>query len=211
MIGSTRIGINAFIFAVATLAVVGSASVAHAQYQAPPPGYYAPPPRYSYGYPPPSPRVYRSGLVLGVGIGLGGLSTSDCGDFCGGGLGYDFHIGGMLTPQLALLFDISGIVHSVPDSDIDVYNTLYVAALQFFPTNQLWLRGGFGLAHYTQTDVFTGGYRDDTGEGLLLAAGYEVYQSGPFTIDLQFHFAETFYDVAKNHSNYTFLVGFNWY
>jgi hypothetical protein len=212
-VGSTRIalhGLHGLILGIATFAIVGSSSVAQAQYQAPPPGYYAPPPRYSYGYPPP-PRVYRSGLVLGVGIGFGGMSASDCGDACGAGLAYDFHIGGMLAPQVALLFDISGVAHSVANSSVDIYNTMYVGALQFWPTNALWLRGGFGLAHYTETDVFTGDYGDDTGEAILAAAGYEVYQAGPFTIDLQLHFAEAFYSVAKNHSNVAFIVGFNWY
>jgi hypothetical protein len=203
-----RIGVG-----IATLLVLGTASVAHAQYQSPPPGYYAPPPGYGYPPPPPPPppRYYRSGLTIGVGLGFGGTSANNCGDSCGAGFAYELHIGGMLNPQLALLFQISGVMHSIPNSSIDTYNTMYLAAVQFFPTNQLWLKGGVGLAHYTETDVFTGDQGDDTGKAIMVAAGYEVYQTGPFAVDLQLHLGESFYSVAKDHGTLAFLVGFNWY
>jgi hypothetical protein len=217
MIRDTRLGLA---LGIATILVLGSASIAHAQYYqspppgyAPPPSYGAPPPRYAYPPPPPPPRyAYRSGLTVGVGIGFGGDSAQGCGTDCGIGGAFEFHIGGMLTPQLALLFDFTAFQYSIPNSNIDTYNTMYTAAVQFFPTNALWLKGGIGLARYSQSDVFTGeGFGDDSGKALLLALGYEVYQSGPFALDLQFRFADGFYNVVPNHSNAAFLVGFNWY
>src|SRR4051794_25934996 len=104
MIRSTRRSDFGLILGLATIAILGSATVAHAQYQAPPPGYYAPPPRYAYP-PPPSPRygMYRSGLVFGVGLGFGGIAAQDCGDICGPAGAFEFHIGGMLNPRLALM------------------------------------------------------------------------------------------------------------
>jgi hypothetical protein len=190
----------------ATLLLLGSAAPAQAQY------YQAPPPGYGYPPPPPPPRYgYRSGLTLGAGIGLGGTSADTCGDACGAGFAYELHIGGMLTPQLALMFDISGVEHSIPNSSVDTFNTMYLAAVQFFPTNALWLKGGLGLAHYNETDTFTGAQGDDTGKAVMVAAGYEVYQTGPFALDLQLRLGESFYSVAKDHSTIAFLVGFNWY
>jgi hypothetical protein len=194
----------------ATLVILAFASAAQAQYyqQAPPPGYGYPPP------PPPPPRgygMYRSGLTLGAGIGIGGTSADTCGDSCGAGFGYEVHIGGMLTPQLALLFDISGVEHSIANTSIETYNTMYLAAVQFFPINALWFKAGIGLAHYTETDTYTGDEGDDTGKAIMIAAGYEVYQAGPFALDLQLRLGDSFYTTAKDHSTAAFLVGFNWY
>jgi hypothetical protein len=149
--------------------------------------------------------------MVGVGVGFGGTSADTCGDACGAGFAYDFHIGGMLTPQFGLLFDISGVLHSIPNSTVDTYNTNYMLAAQFFPIDILWLRAGFGLAHYTETDVFTGAEGDDTGKALGVAAGIEVYRAGGFALDLELHLNESFYSVAKDHSSAAFLVGFNWY
>lgn len=191
--------------AIAAFAFVGSPSEAHAQYYGQPRGYGYPPP------PPPPPRAYRSGLTFGGGIGFGITSADNCGNECGGGFAFELHIGAMLNPQLAVMFDVSSVEHSIPNTDIDTWNTNYLAAVQFFPTNILWLKGGVGLAHYTETDIFTGAQGDDTGKAIMLAGGVEVYQGGPFAIDLQLRLSESFYSLAKDHGQIAFLVGFNWY
>src|SRR5450432_4680570 len=97
MIRDTRLGLA---IGIATILVLGSASIAHAQYQAPPPGYaappgyYAPPPRYAYPPPPPPRRYrYRDGLTFGGALGFGGISSNDC-PACGAGGAWEVHIGG---------------------------------------------------------------------------------------------------------------------
>ncbi|HET6279945.1 MAG TPA: hypothetical protein VFH73_03235, partial [Polyangia bacterium] len=108
------------------VALLGFASVAHAQNQPPPgynppPGYQQqpppiyqqqpPPPAYQQApayYPPPPPPphgMYREGLLIGFGLGFGALTADACGDYCGGALALQFDIGAMLNPRMGIMFD----------------------------------------------------------------------------------------------------------
>jgi outer membrane protein with beta-barrel domain len=209
MINASRLGLG---LGIATLLVLGSSSVAHAQYQAPPPGYYAPPPRYAYPPPPPPPprrySVYREGLVVGFALGGGGISGNCSIGYCGGAVSGEFHIGGMINPRLALMLDVWGNVRDVNGTDSSFSQTFWTAALQFWPADILWLKGGLGISHVQVSDTF-GPYQDDTALGLMLAAGVEVVQIGNMALDLQFRAGFGFYDPTLN--NYAFLVGLSWY
>jgi hypothetical protein len=170
---------------------------------------YGQPAGYGYPPPPPPPRLYRQGLVFGLGIGLGAFSADNCGDACGAGIAFEGHIGGMLTPQLALMFDAFPVIHTV-NSDTTTTNTAYTVAAQVFLNDLVWLKGGVGFAHFTESsDAF--GDLTDTGTALLVGAGIEVYQAGPFAIDLQLRLEHSFYSTAKDMNEGAFLVGFNWY
>src|SRR5450432_2680025 len=213
MIRDTRLVLG---FGIATLLVLGSGSIAHAQYQSPPPGYNAPPPGYG-GYPPPPPPpprsgMYRSGLVLGVGIGLGRISASDCGDVCGVGFAGEFHIGGMIQPRLALMGDFSVDTHSIPNSDGTLVHTIYTFAAQYWVTDFVWLKGGVGGGNIQiQSKSSDLVYTDESGLAIMGAAGVEVLQMGGFALDLQLRLAHGFYSTDGDATNAAFLVGFNWY
>jgi hypothetical protein len=215
MIRATRIGLG---FGIAMLIVLGATSVAHAQYyQAPPPpGYYAPPPRYAYPPPPPPRRynMYRYGLVVGFALGGGAIDTSNCEpNFCGGAFSGEFHIGGMLNPRLALMLDVWGnfrdFVDPVTGNDDNASQSLWTAALQFWPADILWLKGGLGIAHLQIGDPY-GTFDDETALGLLLGGGVEVVHMANMALDLQFRFGRGFYSVG-GLNNYAFLVGLSWY
>src|SRR6266702_2574538 len=97
---------------------LGVSSAAAAQ-----PGYYQgpPPPRHP-------PGLYRDGLVLGFALGAGraGASCNGCESY--GGLAGEFHIGGMIMPQLALEGDFSTIVRSVGyDQTLSINNGYFAA------------------------------------------------------------------------------------
>ena len=163
-------------------------------------------------YPPPPPvyHAYRQGVTFGAGLGIGAMTADACGPSCGGGVAFEFHLGGMLTPRVGLMFDAFPVIHPI-NSDVNAYNTQYTFAVQAFLTDQFWLKGGFGLAHYSETSDFYGGLGSDTGEAVTLAAGFEIYQAGDFAIDLQLRLGRSFYDVAKDHGVGALLIGFNWY
>ena len=210
---------------VALLTLLGSISVAQAQY-APPPQGYAPPPSY-YPPPPPPPRgVYRSGLVYGFSLGLGSISFSGCGDVCGvAGMG-EFHIGGMIGPRLALEGDFWGGVHAFSDSvlgDGETFNGIYSLALQYWLTDIIWVKGGLGLGNVqisASCDDFGDdcNFDDETGFAFMLAAGIEIVQSYNFALDLQLRYGNVVYKTADDGSQgdgdtnmFAFMVGFNWY
>jgi len=89
----------------------------------PPPSGYPPPPPPS-GYPPPPPAqppepdgIHRSGFIIGFSLGWGSISCSSCPDGDSlSGAAVDIHLGGMLAPNVALMFDGSGIGHTIDGS-----------------------------------------------------------------------------------------------
>jgi hypothetical protein len=202
----------------ATIVLLGGSSIAHAQYQAPPPGYYAPPPSYGGGYPPPPPPRYRyrdsrSGLTLGGALGVGTISADNCGA-CGGGLAWEFHIGGMVTPQLAILADLSGVVRSYDDDtggSSTLTNSLFAVAAQYWIIPILWVKGGIGDAHIALSDYTGDTYgNEENALGFLLAGGVEVVHAPNFALDLQLRLMHGDYS-GGGATNYAFLVGVNWY
>jgi hypothetical protein len=203
MIRATRFALG---LGIATLIVLGTTSAAHAQ-------YYAPPPRYGYP-PPPPPRhygMYRDGLVLGFALGGGGISASNCAPgFCGGAISGEFHVGGMMAPNLALLFDLWGNAKGIDGTDGSFSQTFWSAALQYWPANIFWVKGGLGIAHVQISSNSQGLLDDETALGLMLGAGVEVLQAGNMALDLQFRFGHGFYD-GGGLNNYAFLVGLSWY
>jgi opacity protein-like surface antigen len=195
-------------FAFATL--FGSMSVAEAQY-AP---YYPPPP------PPPPRGVYRSGLIFGGSVGWANFSFSQCGDGCGTALSGEFHIGGMVGPRLALEGDFWGSNHWFSDSQASgvTFNGIYTLALQYWPTDIIWVKAGLGVGHLTYDDD-SGGTDDETGFAFMLAAGVEVIQSYNFALDLQIRYGNATYNSSNvdggpgvgDTNMVAFLVGVNWY
>jgi hypothetical protein len=209
MIRATRLGLG---FGIAMLVVLGATSVAHAQYyQAPPPGYYAPPPRYAY--PPPPPRgMYRSGFVFGVGLGFGGISAHDCGDTCGAAGSFEFHLGGMLNPRTALVGDFWFNGRDVPNSDATVVHSIYSLALQYWPADIFWIKGGVGGGNMnvsSNVDGYT--YGNENGPALLGALGIEFLQAGGFALDGQFRLGHGFYSQGGDVNVWALMIGANWY
>jgi hypothetical protein len=209
--------------AAASLAlVVLASSSAGAQPGAPPP----PPPGYGGGgggyYYPPPPDPYRRGLTLGVGIGLGAMNSDsaltecfDC-NYDPIAVSFDFHIGGMINPQLAILGEVYWHAQNI---DADGFNWLsqgmLLGAVQFWVTPQLWLKGGLGFA--TLDTHYDDGYEYDdqnvdTGVAVLGAAGFEVLSAPWFSVDIQARLATGSYDgIDEQVSVGTVGVGFNWY
>lgn len=203
---------------VVLLTVLGSVSVAEAQGYPPP--YYPPPP------PPPPPRgVFRAGVVWGFAAGLGAVNATGCGDACGGAFALEGHLGGMISPRTAVMFEGWGADHpySLAGNDHETINSFWTGAAQFWINDIFWLKGGAGLAVLRETiDAGVDYYgnpvvaeNDHTGFALFGAAGIEVLQSYNFTLDIQGRIGSGFYKDAAGSSfsrqNYAVMVGFNWY
>jgi hypothetical protein len=201
---------------VVLLTVLGSVSIAEAQGYPPP--YYPPPP------PPPPPHgVYRAGLVFGFSVGLGAIHSDNCGDACGAAGLLEGHLGGMISPRAALMFEIWGADHPWTDgagNSVETINTFFTGAAQYWVTDILWIKGGLGVAELRETvdAPYDGGYsstvNDITGFALFGAAGIEVLQSYNFALDVQFRIGNGFYSQDNSSfsvQNYALMVGFNWY
>jgi len=202
------IALAGLMFAAVTLGSLLHESTAAAQYGYGPPrrGYYAPPPPY-YA------RPAREGLVLGFGIGVGFVEASDCGDLCGAGFAGEVHIGGMLNPRAALMFDGWTNIHPISGTDGQTTSTIFAGALQYWLTDIVWLKGGLGLGNTNISSASGGTLGDATGFAVMGAAGVEIVHYWTFALDLQLRLAHTFHSEAEGGAvdDVAFMAGFNWY
>jgi len=165
--------------------------------------------RYGGG-PPRPPGLYREGLVLGFALGAGraGWSCDDCPSY--GGFAGEFHIGGMIAPQLALEGDFSTVIRSVGYDQYVSVNMAHFAA-QFWPAPIVWLKGGIGLGWLTFSDNYFG-YTESSNAGgsLLFGVGVEVLQSYNFALDIQFRVTATRFEEATINT-VGLMIGANWF
>ena len=192
------------------LALVLLPAIAFAQYAPPPPppgggggGYYAPPA--------PEPGIHRRGFLIGFSLGGGTMNCSNCNDSDAlSGVALDIHLGGMIAPNLAIMFDGWGVAHSF-DGGGTLVHVMDTAAVQAWVMPQFWIKGGVGAGQLRINDdngnsVAT----SETGLGLFGAAGFEVLQGSSFALDLQLRLGTVKYDGGSVNMG-ALTVGANWY
>jgi hypothetical protein len=158
--------------------------------------------------------VVRHGLVFGGALGGGSISAGCDGCDHRASLGLDLHVGGMLSPRLALLFDASGAANYTTQFVQTRYVTslLYAGAAQYWLLERLlWVKGGLGLARVVQSDapIFKT-FDTATGFGFMAAAGVEVLQHRTFALDAELALRAAFYS-GTSVTDGAVLVGVNWY
>lgn len=160
-------------------------------------------------------------LIYGVSLGLGGMKENgqkvDCvncdySPISGMGAG---HVGGFVSPRLALMGEIQGNIQTISDDRYDseslIQSTLMFAA-QYWITPQLWLKGGIGVANLRVESYYYVDELPENGLALLGAVGYEVLSAQRFSIDIQGRLINGSYDGAGvNVSAASVGVGINWF
>jgi hypothetical protein len=191
--------VTSFVLVAALAGVAGAQSYG--------PGYYPQPP-------PPPQGIQRGGLVLGGAIGLGGIYLGECED-CDPfeGIALQGFIGGMVAPNLAIVFDASTVIHPFDDGGV-LSSHVWLGALKLWLGEQLWISGGVGLGLLELDDEFGFVYAD-TGTGIagMVAAGVELLQTYNFALDLQLRAtgANLDYGDGQGIYNLSILLGVNWY
>lgn len=161
-------------------------------------------------------------LTFGVGLGVGfmhdgGSAITSCFncDVEPWAVEADFHIGGMLTPRFALMFEAQGNLQTIQANDFDEDTVLTqgagLFAAQFWVLPQFWIKGGIGFAHLQVDDTY---FVDDFGSGgaLLLAGGVELFSARNFAFELQGRLLQTSYNsLDDNITSGTIGIGVNWY
>lgn len=217
---------HSFRLTTAALAALGiialGSSLAFAQ-----PGAAPPPPTYTpgtpgyYAAPPPhheSAFFDRRGLTVGFGFGFGNMATdsgpigcSDCSYTPLAGA-VDFHIGGMLSPRLAVLLEIWGVIRPLDSQGFEsLQQTAMMVAAQYWLSPKLWLKGGIGAAvlELTYDDGYDSEPLDDGG-AIMGALGYEIVAGPRFGIDLQLRLGTGAYEGGEIHA-INGALGINWY
>ncbi len=204
-------------------ALVLAPAVAAAQPSGPPPGrggYYTQPPTVPGGF---HDRTGR--MALGFSLGLGGMKANDSAISCSGcdydplAGEFDFHIGGMLSPRFALLFEIQGNAQTIAENAYYADTLVSAAAMiagQYWVHPQVWVKGGIGAASLavSRDDGYDEPLNSESEEGMAVmgAVGFEVFSAKNFAIDLQGRVISASYDgIGENITSGTVGVGFNWY
>lgn len=192
------------------LAIAGPAGAQ--PYAPPPPPPYAPPP-------PPPPPVERSGFTIAVGLGLGAMDVSAEGESESySTLLFDLSLGGMINPRTALLIELFGGPAASSDTTaegVDVSQSSFGIALQYWARPRLWIKGGFATS---RLEVSVSDFESVRFEGptVYAAAGYELASRPNYSLDLALRLHATFYredDFGGDLQSTTgaAMLGFRWY
>lgn len=161
-------------------------------------------------------------LTLGFGIGLGGMSDdgsaiTSCGncDFNPVALELDGHIGGMLSPRFALMFEAQVNLQTIHSDFLNGDTTLSQGAAmvagQVWVLPILWLKGGLGFSNLQVDDLY---FTQDLGSGVAVmgAIGVELLSARNFALELQGRIIEGTYNRGDDHlTSGTIGLGINWY
>jgi hypothetical protein len=202
------------------LASVLVPAVASAQGYGPPPqGYYAQPSGVPGGF------FDRTGrLAWGASLGIGGMSENGTSVSCNScnynpaALEGDFHVGGMLSPRFALLFEFQVNAQTI-DNNANATTSLSQSAAmvagQYWLTPQLWIKGGIGVAHLSvDSQDYYGTVTQPVSDGsaLMGGVGYELLSARNFAVDVQGRIIAGNYKGIDDHvSSGTVGIGINWY
>jgi len=158
--------------------------------------------------------VGRSGATFGIGIGGGTISCGDegCDDFEGSG-SLDLHVGGMLSPGVAILFDAWWMLHD--DDRFTVDQGILTAAVRAWPISNFWLQGGLGVARagikYDGT-FFDAESRTEWVPAFQIGIGVEPIATDTFGLDVSLRYGTGFYSDGEDRiHNASLNVGVSFY
>lgn len=134
----------------------------------------------------------------------------------------NFHVGATLSPKLLLGGEIGGVAASASSQGIDSsvgISTLNAVATYFPMGHGLSLKGGVGLAQFSQTYKFDGPYADEkysrSGLNATVGIGYAWWLGRSFNLSVNLDLAAQSYgssDTEVESSRYGALyVGFDWF
>ncbi len=159
----------------------------------------------------------RRGVIVGASVDGGDMgcetkSGEDCGGQKAAG-GFSGHLGGMLTPRLALM----GEVWAMGASQNNVTNTQVMAnfAIRGWATRRLWLQGGIGFARSkVEYDAGSGLMTTDesaTVPAFMAAIGFELVHTHEFGLDIEARSGTGFYEGDARIYNGAIGVGASWF
>ena len=124
------------------------------------------------------------------------------------------HVGGMLTPRLAVLAELWAVIAPREECRRNVCETDAISqvnvgiAAQFWITRRFWLKGGFGTSKLVEEP----GQGDADGIAISGAIGFEVFSSPYLAIDVQLRGAIGSYKGLDDRiGQFHVQVGFSWF
>ena len=110
--------------------------------------------------------------------------------------GVNFGIGAFATRNLAILARYSGtsVSYDTPVGDIGQISGVFAPTLQYWASDKVYLEGGVGAGVWVAED------ESNSGLGLILGAGFTVWNRGKHNLQLGFEYAPAFTDPGTVHN-----------
>ena len=184
--------------------------------QGPPPGYQ--PPGYQPGYGPPpgyQPGEWRrTGFTFEANIGAGYVhATDNSGNNANSDTtlaGLDIGVGGFLSPSLALTFRIAGVTFTDQnDSSVRIVDEFVGPSVQYWATDNAWLRAGIGLALISALTSDDSTSISEHALGFDFGIGYSLTTHSKHTINFSAEATPGFFSQGTA-TTFSLLVGYQY-
>ena len=142
----------------------------------------------------------RGGFTLLVNLGVGFQNDTGIEESAVGFAGLNLGVGGFIKPNLAILGRSSGTSASYETAfgDFRQVSGVVGATLQYWTSDKVYLEGGAGVGVWSADD------ESDKGFGLILGAGYTVWNRGKHNLQVGVEYAPAFTDGAVHNFGITF-------
>jgi Outer membrane protein beta-barrel domain len=142
----------------------------------------------------------RGGFTLLVNLGAG-IQKDTALDETGKGLaGLNLGLGGFIKPNLAIMARFSGTnaSYETPFGDVGQTSGVVGPSLQYWTSDKVYVEGGVGIGIWNVED------ESDQGLGLILGAGFTVWNRGKHNLQVGFEYAPVFTDAKIHNIGITF-------
>ena len=142
----------------------------------------------------------RGGFTFLVNLGAGIQSDSALEETKTGLAGLNVGVGGFFTPNLAIMGRFSGTsaTYDTVSGEFSQRSGVVGPSLQYWANDKLYVEGGVGLGWWSVEDD------SDRGLGLILGAGYTVWNRGKHNLQVGVEYAPAFTDTAVHNFGITF-------
>jgi len=144
----------------------------------------------------------RGGFTLLVNLGVGFQNDSALAENGVGLAGLNFGAGKFVNSKTAILGRLSGTnaSYETPFGDVGQVSGVLGGTVQYWTSDKVYVEGGAGLGFWSVED------ESDRGLGLILGAGYTIWNSGKHNLQVGVEYAPVFTD-SKIH-NFGFTIGY---
>jgi hypothetical protein len=138
----------------------------------------------------------RGGFTLLVNLGVGIQNDTALEESAVGLAGANLGIGGFVTPNLAILgrFSSTNVTYDTVLGDYAQVSGVVAPTVQYWLNDKVNLESGVGIGLWSAED------ESDQGVGLILGAGFTVFNRGKHNLQVGFEYAPAFPDSGTVHN-----------
>ena len=142
----------------------------------------------------------RGGFTFNVDLGFGMQNDTALEESGTGLAGLNVGVGGFFRPNLAIMGRFSGtnVSYETPAADFSQTSGVVAPILQYWTSDKVYVQGGVGLGWWRVDED------SDRGLGLILGAGYTVWNRGKHNLQVGVEYSPAFTETAVHNFGITF-------